>query len=344
MASRGFTSDNAAGMHPRVLAWLARANTGHADAYGADPYTAQVEALFKAHFGEQTTSYLVMLGTAANVLSLQAVMQPWHAVLCTDQAHLHESECNAPEKHTGGKVITIPHDGQGKLTPNAVLPHLRNFGFVHAPQPRVISITQCTEYGTLYSPDEVRALAQLAHAHDMVLHMDGARLANAAAALGLPFRAFTVDCGVDILSFGGTKNGLLGAEAILVFNSQLATQLPYIRKQGMQLVSKMRFLAAQFLAYFEDDLWLEMASHANGMAQHLATQLSALPHIDLTRTVQTNGVFARISPTLAAQAQAHYPFLCWDERIDEYRFMCSWDTQPEDIDGVVKLLAANTGS
>lgn len=333
-----FTSDNAAGVHPAVMARLASVNVGHARAYGDDPWTMELTERMREHFGPETECWPVALGTAANVLCLQAAMRPWHAVLCTDQAHLHESECNAPEKHTGGKVVVIPHDGQGKLTPAAVMPYLRNFGFVHATQPCVLSITQCTEYGTLYTAEEIQALATLAHDHGMYLHIDGARLANAAAALGLPFRAFTVDCGVDMLSFGGTKNGLMAAEAVLLFRPELGLHMAYHHKQGFQLLSKMRYVSAQLLAYLEDDLWLHNARHANEMAALLAQKLETLPGIQITRRVETNAVFCLMPKEVAARAQERIPFYTWEEQSGECRLMCSWNTTEADIDLLLTTL------
>jgi threonine aldolase len=331
-ASRGFASDNAATVHPAVLAALARVNTGHAFGYGHDDWTRRVEALFSEQFGDGARAFLVFNGTAANVLSLRAACRPWQAVICADTSHLNVDECGAPESIAGVKLLTAGAE-HGKLSGALVEGRIARVGDEHAVQPRVVSISQCTELGTIYTPGQTRALSELAHAHGMLLHMDGARLSNAAAALDLPLRALSTDAGVDILSFGGTKNGLLGAEAVVFLTVELADGFEYLRKQSLQLASKMRFLAAQFDALLTDELWLRSARQANAMAARLATALRDAPGVAITRPVETNAVFATVPAGACAALQERFAFYVWDTRTTEVRWMCSWDTTEEDVDG-----------
>jgi len=327
---RGLASDNYAGIHPDILNALAAANEGHAVAYGDDPYTAAAVESFRARFGEAVEVYFVFLGTAANVLSLQAATEPYQAVICAESAHINVDECGAPERHTGCKLLTVATP-DGKLTCEGIGRHLHGFGFEHHAQPRVVSITQATELGTVYRPEEIQALADLAHHHRMVLHMDGARLANAAVHLETDLRTLTADCGVDILSFGGTKNGMMVGEAIVFFNTDLARNFKYRRKQGMQLASKMRFIAAQFQALLSNDLWRRCAAHANRMAALLAEALGDFPQIQVSRPVESNAVFARVPQDIIAPLQAVRPFYVWDEATSEVRWMTAFDTTEEDI-------------
>ena len=336
--ARGFASDNAATVHPEVLAAIARVNVGHAFGYGHDQGTRRVEAMLAEQFGDRARAFLVFNGTAANVLSLRAACRPWQAAICADTAHLNVDECGAPESIAGVKLLTVGAE-HGKLTPALAESRIVHIGDEHAVQPRVISISQCTELGTVYTADEVTVLAQFAHSQGLVLHMDGARLSNAAAALGLPLRALTTEAGVDILSFGGTKNGLLGAEAVLVLAPELAEGFEYLRKQSLQLASKMRFLAAQFDALLTDQLWLRCAAQANAMAARLAAGLGELPGLTLTRPVQTNAVFAILPPEATAALQEQFAFYVWDERTGEVRWMCSWDTTEEDVDTFARAVA-----
>jgi threonine aldolase len=338
LTARGFASDNAATVHPEVLAAIARENVGHAFGYGHDSGTRRVEALLAGQFGDGARAFLVFNGTAANVLSLRAACRPWQAAICADTAHLNVDECGAPESIAGVKLLTVSAD-QGKLTPALAESRIVHVGDEHAVQPRVISISQCTELGTVYTADEVRALAEFAHSRDLVLHMDGARLSNAAAALGLPLRALTTEAGVDILSFGGTKNGLLGAEAVLVLAPELVPGFEYLRKQSLQLASKMRFLAAQFDALLTDELWLRCASQANAMAARLAAALGQLTGLTITRPVHTNAVFASLPPAATTALQERFAFYVWDERTGEVRWMCSWDTTEEDVDTFARAVA-----
>jgi threonine aldolase len=310
---------------------LARANEGHALSYGHDPLTETAQQLFAEHFGEQSQTFLVFNGTGANVLSLRATCRRWEAAICAQSSHLNVDECGAAEAIAGIKLLTVETE-HGKLTPELVQSRIERLGDEHAVQPRVVSVSQCTELGTVYTPGEIRALADLAHEQGLLLHVDGARLSNAAAALGLPLGELGGAAGVDVLSFGGTKNGLLGAEAVVLMSSELASGFPYLRKQSLQLASKMRFLAAQLTALLSEELWLRNARHANAMAARLAEAVADVPGLIITRPVQTNVVFAALPPEVTAELQRRFAFYVWDERRDEVRWMCSWDTTEEDVD------------
>jgi threonine aldolase len=328
---KGFASDNYAGAHPEVLAAIAEANDGHAVAYGGDPWTARAEALLREHFGEQAVSYLVFNGSAANVLSLRALCRPWNSVICAAQAHINVDEGGAPEHIAGFKLQDVPTQ-DAKLAPEHVEWLLGRRGDEHAVQPRVVSVTQSTELGTRYSPYELHALAHFAHERGMALHMDGARLANAAAALDVPLRALTTDVGVDVVSFGGTKNGLLLGEAVVFCDPALAENFKYLRKQTLQLASKGRFIAAQFVALLEGDLWRRNAAHANAMAQRLADALAGVPGVRITQPVQANAIFAVLPPSATEQLQRDWRFYTWDEATGEVRLVCSWDTTADEVD------------
>ena len=330
---RSFASDNNSGIHPDILKAVQEANTGHAVGYGADPWTNSAEEAFRREFGGDVRVFFVFLGTAANVLSLNALTRPYHSVICAKSAHINVDECGAPERFLGCKILSFPTP-DGKLRPGDVRPALHDLGNEHHNQPRVISITQCTELGTLYRPEEVKALSDLAHEHGMFLHMDGARIANAAAALGLSLAETTRECGVDVLSFGGTKNGMMYGEAVVFFRPEPAEEFRFIRKQGMQLASKMRYISAQFTALLTGDLWLQNARNANAMARILAEEATEIPGVHLTRPVETNAVFARIPARAVAALQAQYFFYVWNpEPADspEVRWMCSFDTTEEDV-------------
>lgn len=335
--SRGFASDNNAGVHPDILKAIEKANTGHVVGYGDDPTTREAISLFKKEFGPETDVYFVFNGTGANVLALSTVTHSFHSIICADTAHIEVDECGAPEKFTGCKLLPVPSD-KGKITPAGIQKYLHGFNFEHHSQPKVISISQVTELGTVYSVDEIKAITALAHQHDMLVHMDGARIANAAVALGLPFRAFTKDAGVDMLSFGGTKNGMLMGEAVVFFNPELTTNTKYIRKQSMQLFSKMRFVGAQFLAYFENDLWKSNASHANQMAKLLEKEVLKTGKVKLTQKTEANGVFAIVPKDVIPKLQEKYYFYVWNESTCEVRWMTSFDTTEEDIYGFVQLI------
>jgi threonine aldolase len=334
---RGFASDNNSGVHPDVLKKLAEVNSGHTIAYGGDKYTEQAEIKFREIFGPQASVYFVFLGTGANVLSLRALTNSFHAIICADTAHIQVDECGAPEKFTGCKLLTIPTPN-GKLTPDAVKSQLHGFGFEHHAQPKVISITQSTELGTIYSPQEISELADLAHQYDMYLHVDGARIANASASLGVSFKEMITDTGVDVLSFGGTKNGLMYGEAIVFLKEGLDKDFKYYRKQGMQLASKMRYVSAQFLAYLENDLWKKNATHANHMAKLLASEVAKIKEITITQEVHANGVFAIVPKEMIPELQKEFFFYTWNEETNEVRWMTSWDTQEADVISFALLL------
>lgn len=334
---RGFASDNNSGVHPNILNAIMDANNGHAIAYGDDPYTTQATSKFKEIFGNNIDVFFVFIGSAANVLGLKAVTEQYNAIICSDTAHINVDECGAPERFTGCKLLTVSTP-DGKLTVDLIKKHMHGFGFQHHAQPKVISISQTTELGTLYKPHEIKAIADYAHENGLLLHMDGARLANAAVALDLDFRKFTNDVGVDILSFGGTKNGMMYGEAVIFFNPEFSKDFMYTRKQSLQLASKMRYIAAQFNAYLSNNQWHVTASHSNRMAQILASKVKDIPGVTITQNVEANGVFA-IIPRKAIQAlQNEYFFYEWDEDKSEVRWMTSWDTTEEDITNFTKRL------
>lgn len=337
---RGFASDNYSGVHPQILLALAAANAGHQVAYGEDVYTERLQQVFAQHFGEGVEAFPVFNGTGANVTGLQSMLPRWGAVVSASTAHINSDEGGAPEKVAGLKLLTVPTP-DGKLTPELIDREAWGWGDEHRAQPLVVSITQTTELGTAYSVDEIRAIADHVHERGMKLHMDGARISNAAASLGLPLRAFTRDAGVDVLSFGGTKNGALGAEAIVVLNPEASEGLKYLRKLNMQLSSKMRFVSAQLIALLEGDLWLESASHANAMARRLRDALDAgiaageLPGLGFTQQTQSNGVFATLPGGVADRLRERFRFYDWDASRGEVRWMCSFDTTEADIDAFV---------
>jgi len=335
---RGFASDNNSGVHPEIIKAIMAANEGHTIAYGDDPYSDKAKKKLYEHFGNEIDIYFVFIGTAANVLGLNAATHSWSAVICAETAHINVDECGAPEKFNGFKLLSV-ETPDGKLTVDLIQKHMHGFGFEHHSQPKVISITQATELGTVYTKDEVKTLADYAHQNNMYLHMDGARIANAAVSLNLPFKEFTKVAGVDILSFGGTKNGMMYGEAIVFFNKKLGEDFKYIRKQGMQLASKMRFISAQFERYLSDNLWYENAKHSNEMAQLLAEKLKDVSQIQITQKVEANGVFAIVpSREIIEELMNEYFFYDWDESSNEVRWMCSFDTQEEDINNFVELI------
>ena len=336
---RGFASDNNAGIHPVLLESIVAANSGHVVAYGDDEYTHRAEMAFKEHFGSAAEVFFVLTGTGANVLSLASFTRSFNSVICAETAHIQVDECGAPEKFTQCKMLPVVTP-DGKLTADDIRKHLHGFGFEHHAQPRGISISQPTEMGTVYTPSEIRSLADLAHQNNMILHMDGARLANAAVSLDLPFKAFTTDVGVDVLSFGGTKNGMLFGESVVFLKPGMSDEFKYFRKQGMQLASKMRYISAQFEAYLTRDVWRTNAMHANKMAQLLYEKTSSIPGIKITQKVQANAVFAIIPANLVSALQEKYFFYVWDEVTSEVRWMTSFDTTPGDIDGFSSFLAS----
>jgi threonine aldolase len=330
-AFRTFASDNYSGVHPEVLAALASANGGHQVSYGEDVYTERLQGVLRSHFGDQAEAFPVFNGTGANVVALTSMLPRWGAVISTGTAHIHTDEAGAPERVSGLKLLPVGAP-DGKLTPELIATEAWGWGDEHRAQPLAVSITQTTELGTLYTPAEVRAIADYAHERGMALHMDGARIWNAAAALGVPFRDFTTDAGVDVLSFGGTKNGLLGAEAILVLNPDRVNGLVYLRKLSMQLASKMRFLSAQLLALFEDDLGLRSATHANAMAARLRAEVESIDGIGFSQATEANAIFALLPAGAADRIRQTFRFYDWDAARGEVRWMCSFDTTEADVD------------
>ena len=332
-----FGSDNHSGIHPAIIQAIEEANTAYQPSYGEDEYSAAALKEFQRIFGSGIRVFFAFNGTGANVLCLKALTQSHHAIICASTAHINTDECGAPERFTGCKLIDIPTT-DGKLRPADIIPTLHGFGFQHHSQPKVISISQVTELGTVYTFEEIKALADLAHAHDMFLHMDGSRLANAVAALNADPADLTVRAGVDALSFGGTKNGMLMGEAVIFFTPAPALDFMYTRKQSMQLFSKSRFIAAQYLAYFKNGLWLKNAAHANEMARYLAEQLAGVPRLQITQKVESNAVFAVIPEDCCQKMLDKHFFYIWDESTREVRWMCSFNTEKTFIDEFVNDL------
>ena len=340
---RGFASDNYAGVHPEVLAAIAAANGGHQTAYGSDAYTARLQEVLADRFGRPVEVFPVFNGTGANVLSLQSMLPRWGAVICAETAHINTDENAAPERVGGLKLLTVP-TADGKLTPELVDRQAWGFGDEHRAQPGVVSITQSTELGTVYSVEEIRAVADHAHGLGLTVHMDGSRLANAAAALDVPLRALTSDVGVDVLSLGGTKNGLLGAEAVVVLDPEASAGLTYLRKVDMQLSSKMRFMSAQLLALFDGDLWLRSARHANGMARRLYEKVLDIPGVTVSNVPQANAVFAVLPPGVADRLRPRFRFYDWNPATGEVRWMCAFDTTAADVDAFAAAIREETAT
>ncbi len=334
---RGFASDNYAGVHPEILEALALANGGHQPAYGADDYTAHLQDVFRAHFGPRAETYPVFNGTGANVVALQAVTDRWGAVITPASAHVNTDECGAPERVGGLKLLTVPAP-DGKLTPELVAREAWGFADEHRAMPQAVSLTQSTELGTRYTPEEIRAVSDAAHEHGLAVHMDGARLANAAASLGVPLAALTTDAGVDVLSFGGTKNGLLFGEAVVVLTPGAVRGMAHLRKLSMQLASKMRFVSVQFEALLAGDLWLRSARAANAMAARLAAGARAVDGVEVLRPVEANAVFARLPHDAAERLMKRHRFYFWDEPAGHVRWVCSFDTTEQDVDGFLDAL------
>lgn len=335
--NRGFGSDNHSGISPEVLKAITKANVDHALAYGDDEYCARVEELFKKHFGDDAVVSFVFNGTGANTLAIDSMVRSHEAVVCAETAHVNVDECGAPQRIVGCRLLTVDTP-DGKLTPELVKTRLHGFGFEHHSQPKAITITQSTELGTLYTIDEIKALSALAREYNMYLHVDGARLANAAVALGCTFKEMTTDAGVDVVSFGGTKNGLMIGESVVFLNPELAKEYKFRRKQALQLCSKMRFLAVQFEAYLEGDLWRRNAEHSNRMAQLLYNGVKDIPQVKVMYPVQVNGVFVKLPREVWTELQKQYFFYDWDFDNDVVRWMCSFDTTKEDIMNFVKAL------
>jgi threonine aldolase len=333
---KSFASDNYSGIHPDVLNAIVEANNQHAISYGDDAFTQEANQLFREIFGDVDVLY-AFNGTGANVISLKCCTLPFQAVICAETAHINADECGAPTQSIGASLITIPTT-DGKLTSDLVKPFLSRLGNVHNTQPKVISISQTTELGTVYSIDELTELCTFAHANNMLVHMDGARISNAIAALKVSPKAATVDCGVDIMSFGGTKNGLMIGEAVLIFNNELKKHTAFYQKQSAQLFSKNRFIAAQFKALLNNNLWLKMAQHANAMGALLATEASKINGVKLTQNNAANAVFAIIPAHAVKPLQEKYRFYVWNEQTGELRWMCSYDTTPEEVHDFCKTL------
>lgn len=339
MTRKTFASDNYSGVHPRIMQALADANAGHAASYGADEYTADAVGKFRKLFGNDVEIYFVYNGTGANVVGLQSITQSFHSILCAELAHINVDESTAPEKFLGCKLIAVPAP-DGKLTPSAIEDKIRRIDDQHHPQTHVISLSQSTEYGTVYTVDELKEVGALARRRGLFFHMDGSRIANAAASLQTDIVRFTRDAGVDVLSFGGTKNGMMFGEAVVVFNQQASRYMKYLRKQAMQLHSKMRFIGAQFSALLTDDLWLSNAMHSNRMARLLETELRQFPEIRITQAVDANGVFAIFPERIIKPLQDHSFFYIWNERTNEVRLMCSFDTTAEEVKAFAERMRA----
>lgn len=334
---RSFASDNWSGVHPVVLDALINANVGHHAAYGSDDYTKYAQELFRSIFGPDSSTYFVFTGTAANILALESVSHSFNSIICSEYAHIHVDECGAMEKHTGVKLISLP-TSNGKISPEQIIPHIKTERYPHQSEPSVISITQVTELGTVYTLDEIKELADLAHQYGLYLHVDGARISNAAVALNTDFKSMITDTGVDILSFGGTKAGIMFGEAVVFLKPGLDKHFELYRKQGMQLASKMRFIAAQFIALLSQDVWKQNASNANKMAEYLYEKLKGFSEIQITQEVQSNGIWAVIPHELAEKMQKAQFFYPWDEKKSEYRIMTSWDTTKKEIDQFIDLI------
>ena len=335
---RGFASDNCAPVHPDVLAAIACANGGHQDSYGDDVYTAHLQRVFKHHFGEEAQAYPVFNGTGANIVSLQAMTERWDAVICATSSHLNTDECAAAERVAGIKLLTLDAP-DGKIAADSLAVHAWGWDNQHRASPRVVSITQSTELGTCYTPDEIAQICARSHEFGMKVHVDGARLANAAATLGTGFKAFTTDVGVDVISFGGTKNGLLFGEVIVVLNPEAVRGMLHLRKAATQLASKMRYVSVQFEALLAGDLWLRNAQHANAMARRLAEQVRRLPGVEVARPVEANSVFARLPAAATVRLQERFHFYVWDQASGEVRWMAAFDTTEADVDAFAQAVA-----
>lgn len=334
---RSFASDNNSGVHPSVMDAIIRANNNHAVGYGDDPWTANAVAKIKEIFGREASPFFVFNGTGANSVALQAVTRSFNSILCAETAHINVDECGAPARMTGCALVTIPTP-DGKLTPGLIRPHLKNFEVCHHSQPKAVYISQVSELGTVYTIEEVKEIADLLHAYSMYLHMDGARLANACEYLKCSMKEITVDAGVDVLSFGGTKNGMMMGEAVVSFRPEITENLQYNRKQSAQLASKLRYLSAQFIPYLENNLWLENAKKANASAGRLAAVLRRYPQIHFTQKVESNQLFFTIPADALKKLQELHFFYMWNEEMNEARLVTSWDTTDEDIAGFEKDL------
>lgn len=328
--NRGFASDNNSGVHPDILNFILSVNKDHEVGYGNDPYTAEAISLLKKVFGEESEIFFVLTGTGANVLGLDAVSHSYNAIICAETSHIYVDECGAPEKYSGCKILPVTTP-DGKLNVELIKLQMKGIDFEHHVQPKIISLSQSTEMGTVYSFKELKEICDYAHKNGLLVHMDGARISNAAAFLNSGFRKITRDAGIDVLTFGGTKNGMMYGEAVIFFKKELAVDFKYKRKQGMQLASKMRYISAQFIAYLDKNLWLKNAVHANKMAKMLHNEVMNIPGIVITQKVESNGVFAIIPPEIISQLQKDFFFYIWNEERSEVRWMTSFDTTEDDI-------------
>lgn len=336
---RSFASDNNSGVHPLVMEALNRANADHALGYGDDKWTEEALKKIKETFGTDCEPLFVFNGTGSNVVALQLTTRPYHSIFCAETAHIYVDECGSPVKMTGCQIRPVATK-DGKLIPELMKPYLHGFGDQHHSQPKAVYISQCTELGTIYTPEELRCLTGFAHQHGMYVHMDGARIANACAALHLSLKELTVDCGIDVLSFGGTKNGLMMGECVIVFNKDLLSGARFVRKQSAQLASKMRYLSCQFTAYLTGDLWLKNASHANAMAARLCEELNELPGVSFTQKPESNQLFLIMPRPVIARLLQSYFFYFWNEDENEIRLVTSFDTTEEDVEQFIRLLKA----
>ncbi|MFP4442592.1 MAG: threonine aldolase family protein [Spirochaetia bacterium] len=336
-AERYFASDNNSPVNAEVMEALHQVNSNHQIAYGDDPYTERGIDMLRETFGENTHPFFVYNGTGANVTALSALLQPYQSVICPETAHINMDECGSLERFCGCKIIPVPGKN-GKIGVNDIRHHLSEIGNEHASQPKAVSISQTTEFSTVYTPDEVNVLADFLHSNGLYLHMDGARLSNAAAALDVNLADITSIAGVDVLSFGCTKNGVMFGEAVLFFGTACAEWYKFVRKQGMQLASKMRYIAAQYTAVLENNLWYTNAVKANKMAALLASRISDLPGIRIEYPVEANGVFVSVPPRIIEPLKEMYPFYIWDHQKNIIRLMCSFDTTREDVEGFIRYL------
>ena|SRR5690625_2354757 len=332
-----FKSDNASGIHPKILQAIIDANQGHEHPYGNDRITKRAKEEMSKLFGKDVDTYFVTTGTAANVIGLASLLRPYEAIVCTDTAHINTDEGGAFELFSGSKILYTANKN-GKIDINDIKKHFVSIGDEHRSQPRIISISQTTETGSLYTVEEIKRLADLAHQNNMLLHVDGARIANACVALNVSIKEMITDTGVDLLSFGGTKNGMMVGEAIVSFNKDLSKNLKFYRKQGMQLLSKMRFISAQFLAYLEDGLWLENAENANKMGQYLKNELSKLPGIKVKDDMKTNIIFAHVGKYIIDELQDKFGFYLFDQETNLIRLVTSFDTKKEDVDSLLEAI------
>ena len=334
---RSFASDNNSGIHPQIIQAIIDANQGHAVGYGDDEWTSKADFVFRKIFGEDVQPYYVFNGTGSNATALQALTRSYNSIICASTAHIYSDECGAPAKATAALLKPLS-TLDGKITPELIATELHGLGVQHHSQPKVVSISQSTEMGTVYTTEELKTLCDFAHSNNLYVHMDGSRLANACAFLNVGMRELSRDCGIDILSLGGTKNGMMIGEAVIAFRPEWNESLMFYRKQSAQLYSKMRFLSAQYIAYFHDDLWLKNARHSNAMADYLYKQIRDFPGVNFTQKVEVNSLFLVLPKDAIRKMLERYFFYMWDEDTDEIRLVCSWDTTQSDIDAFVECL------